>query len=325
MKLRKGAAVIIAAIISITGVFSATAFAAADYQTYRQEAETTETAADGGEYIPLRKTFEEMGCTVSWTKESPDKVLVNMGDYAITFRDGSEIISVDEGKFTLSADAYMENGITYMPSDSVELCNNLYLYHNAIIDASVAEEDELLPLKAIDTSEESVLVCTWNRYPETYVNGADITISYGDVWVFTEEEILEWGQKNDIEENMTLRMEQLIGLPPQKGYTHFSVLRVKTEDLYRPARDNEIDDTTAQLTFPEDATEEYMAWFAENAEYSYNPHRYPWTGLGYTYDWADNGTEYGLSEFILKNGAEVTVERTYTNEEFFEYITKPQN
>lgn len=68
-----------------------------------------------------------------------------------------------------------------------------------------------------------------------------------------------------------------------------------------------------------------MAWFAENAEYSYNPHRYPWTGLGYTYDWADNGTEYGLSEFILKNGAEVTVERTYTNEEFFEYITKPQN
>lgn len=269
------------------------------------------------EYIPLRKTFESMGYTVSWFAETPELAFVNIGDYQIAFQDG--------GAFDISKKAYIKDGVTYIPEDSVELCNNLHLYHNAIIDASVAEESELMPLKAIDTSADSVSVCTWNKYPETYVTETDITISHGDVWVFTEEEIYAWGQKNGMAENMELRMQQLIGLPPQDSKTHFSILRVKPEDLYRPSRDSEIDDTASQLTFPENVTEEHKAWFEGNAEYSYNPHRYPWTGLGYTYDWADNGTEYGLSEFILKNGAEVTVEKTYTNEEFFEYITTSAN
>lgn len=285
---------------------------------------STAFAADV-EYIPLRKTFEGMGYTVSWTAETPDLAFVHIGDYRIAFQDGSDGVTVDEGDFLLSAEAYIEDGVTYIPEDSVELCDNLYLYHNAIIDASVAEEDELLPLKAIDTTADSVLVCTWNKYPETYVTGTDITISYGDVWVFTEEEIYAWGQQNGMTEDMALRMQQLIGLPPQDGNTHFSVLRVKPEDLYRPARDSEIDDTESQLIFPENTTEEHKAWFEGNAQYSYNPHRYPWTGLGYTYDWADNGTEYGLSEFILKNGAQVHVEKTYTNEEFFAHITLPED
>ena len=277
------------------------------------------------EYIPLRKTFEGIGCTVSWFPETPDLAFVNIEDYQIAFQDGSSRIVVDEGKFDISAEAYIEDGVTYIPSGSVDLCDNLHLYHNAILDATEAEESELLPLEAIDTTADSVLVCTWNKYPETYVTGTDITISHGDVWVFTEEEIFVWGQQNGMAEDMELRMQQLIGLPPQDGNTHFSVLQVMPGDLYRPARDREIDDTISQLTFPENTTEEHKAWFERNAEYSYNPHRYPWTGLGYTYDWADNGIEYGLSEFILKNGAEVTVEKTYTNAEFFTYITKKTN
>ena len=237
---------------------------------------STVFAADT-EYIPLRETFENMGWTVSWFAETPEKVFVNIGAYQLVFQDGSSRVIVDEGEFDIGKKAYVEDGVTNILEDTVELCERLFLYHKAIID--------------------------------------------GDVWVFTEEEIYAWGQQNGMAEDMELRMEQLIGLPPQDGKTHFSVLRVDPADLYRPSRDNEIDDALSQLTFPENVTEEYKAWFTENAEYSYNPHRYPWTGLGYTYDWADNGTEYGLSEFILKNGAEVTVEKTYTNEEFFKYIT----
>lgn len=206
-------------------------------------------------------------------------------------------------------------------SEGIELQKNLNLYDNAIIDAMTAEEDELFPLRAIDTTQDNVLVCTWNKYPDSYVDGSTVTLQYGDVWVFTLDEVKEWGKKNGMSENMTLRMEQLIGLPPQKGYTHFSLLWADPDDLFRPSRDNEIDDTEAELEFPENATQEYIEWFNSNAEYSYNPHRYPWTGLGYTYDWADSGTEYGLSEFIIKDGSQVTVEKTYTNSEFFEYIT----
>jgi hypothetical protein len=44
---------------------------------------------------------------------------------------------------------------------------------------------------------------------------------------------------------------------------------------------------------------------------------YPWTGLGYTYDWSpDNPSHIGLSEFILPIGSEVEVEKSLSIQEF---------
>lgn len=71
---------------------------------------------------------------------------------------------------------------------------------------------------------------------------------------------------------------------------------------------------------PEDS--EYVAWFNDNAVYSYCKNTYPWTGLGYTYDWADNGEEYGVSEFLVNDGAEVNVEFTKTLEDFISWADK---
>jgi len=36
--------------------------------------------------------------------------------------------------------------------------------------------------------------------------------------------------------------------------------------------------------------------------------KYPWTRLGYTYDWGDSATHVGLSEFILEQNATAVVE-----------------
>lgn len=63
----------------------------------------------------------------------------------------------------------------------------------------------------------------------------------------------------------------------------------------------------------------FETWFEKNTISSYYTGAYPWTRLGHTYDWADNGTDYGLSEFIIFKGAEVTVECTYDLEAFAEY------
>ena len=41
--------------------------------------------------------------------------------------------------------------------------------------------------------------------------------------------------------------------------------------------------------------------------------------MGYTYDWADNGTEYGLSEFLIFKGADATVAYTDPVQEFVDY------
>lgn len=278
-------------------------------------------AAEENIYIPLRNTFEGMGYAVSWFEETPDSIFVQIGDYSLEFQNGTNTVAADEGIFHTEKNTYIENGVTYISEDSVSLCKNLYLYHNAIIDCIQADEDELLPLYPIDKTAEKVLVGVWNKYPESYPSGEEITISYGDVWVFVADEIFKWGQKNGRAEDMVLRMEQLIGLPPQNGKTHFTLLWVNPNDLYRPSADNEIDDEIASLTFPENTDSEYIEWFNGNMEADYYPPKYPWTRLGYTYDWTDNGTEYGLSEYILKNGSKAAVEKTYTNEEFFEYIT----
>jgi len=269
--------------------------------------------------VPLRGILENAGMSVEWT--APDSITADNKGCILSFKIGSEVITAEEGEFHMEEAAELIDGTTYVSDNTSELIENLCLYNNAIVDAIQAEEDERLPLKQIDTSQEKVLVCTWNRYPDTYVTGKEITLKYGDVWVFTVDEVKEWGQKNGMADDMVLRMEQLIGLPPQKGNTHFSMLWVNPADLYRPSPDNEIDDDMAELDFPENTSEEYKQWFENNINSSYYPHKYPWTRLGYTYDWADNGTEYGLSEFIVKDGSNVTVEKTYTNEEFFEYIT----
>lgn len=269
--------------------------------------------------IPLRQTLENRSMEVEWS--APDNIVVKSGDFDASFKVGSDVITMDEGEFHMQQEVRLEKDTSYISEDSINLIENLILYHNAIVDAVDAEEEERLPLQSIDTTQEKVLVCTWNRYPESYVTGSEITLKYGDVWVFTADEVVKWGQQNGMAENMVLRMEQLIGLPPQKGNTHFSLLWVSPKDLYRPSPDNEIDDNIAELDFPENATEEYKQWFEGNKTYSYEPHKYPWTRLGYTYDWADNGTEYGLSEFILKDDSSAVVEKTYSNEEFFKYIT----
>ena len=75
---------------------------------------------------------------------------------------------------------------------------------------------------------------------------------------------------------------------------------------------------TTQLTEGADAA--YREWFEDNIIWSYFDSAYPWTRLGYTYDWADNGQEYGLSEFLIRQGAEVEVAFTMTTEEFIAWL-----
>ncbi len=41
-----------------------------------------------------------------------------------------------------------------------------------------------------------------------------------------------------------------------------------------------------------------------------------WTRLGYTYDWADNGRKYGLSEFLINKNAKAQVAFIESTQEF---------
>lgn len=202
-------------------------------------------------------------------------------------------------------------------------------YTQAVKDAMTIESDEILPVVKITKDNElvtmnennEVLLITWHKYPDSYIAGQDVTLQYGAVWTFTDQEMIEWyGENKNGVEDWELRFEQLLGLPTEKEYTHFTALWVPVDSIKRPAYTYDITTDIQDTAFEEDADQTYIQWFDENILDSYFNAEYPWTRLGYTYDWADNGTEYGLSEFLIEKDAVATVKFTYSTQEFLNWL-----
>lgn len=138
-----------------------------------------------------------------------------------------------------------------------------------------------------------------------------------------------------------LRVAQALGLPPPSAgktldNTCVLELYVSPANLFRPSPDPEVTDREAEVTFPADGFRKYDAtalvysempcdaarcasctqsgkcgmtsyrnWFDNRRAYVYTlPTPYPWTGLGYTYDWGNpDGLHFGVSEFVINAGS----------------------
>jgi hypothetical protein len=119
-------------------------------------------------------------------------------------------------------------------------------------------------------------------------------------------------------ETQVFRMEKILGLRPNLGKTRFAEMWVNVEDLFRPTPDPEVTDTVAQLDFAEDVSESHRAWITALRTQSYSPSSgYPWTQLGYTYDWGLPGVEIGISEYVVKSGAIVDISRVVLTADYF--------
>lgn len=202
------------------------------------------------------------------------------------------------------------------------------LYEAAILDAVVADSNEICTtLVSITPANNSlswrgtgdsswVLVSTWTKYVSSYPVGDTITLAWGETWVTVPYEFKQWCATNHPSPDSTLRIEQLLGLPPNKGYTHFIELWVRPGDLFRPTPDCEITDSRAELSLPPMVDSTFRAWFNSNIIYSYFPPLFPWTRLGYTYDWGNSQSETGLSEFVIRRNCQVIVNAVYTTSEY---------
>lgn len=124
-----------------------------------------------------------------------------------------------------------------------------------------------------------------------------------------------------------LRLAQALGLPPPSAERMLVGFMVNPEDIFRPCPDPEINDHECALDFPSEHSGELIA-FDENTKLyesapceedgctydSWFEHRrnivyagdgaFPWTQLGYTYDWAIDAPygNVGISEFAIKGG-----------------------
>ena len=197
-------------------------------------------------------------------------------------------------------------------------------YKAAIIDAMVADSGEIIntltpvipannKLSWMGTPpNQYVLTLIFTKYPDSYPVG-DTVLTWWDVtWVTVYPELREWHLANSTTaDKFLLRTEQLLGLPPASGNEWIIEAWVMPQEMIRPAYDNEINDNTAGLFFPDSVSQEYLTWFNGNIVYSYFPAKnkngYPWTRLGYTYDWGNTKSEVGLSEYLIKKNSKVII------------------
>lgn len=203
-------------------------------------------------------------------------------------------------------------------------------YELAVEDSMIAEKSEIEPLVVINPerdmvtyndTKDKVLLLSWNKYPESYKEGSEVTMKYGEVWTFTDKEMKAWYKENGKDvEDWDMRLRQLLGLPPTSEYTHVSAFWVNPADVYRPAYNSDITTDKMKTTLDKNVDENFKSWFDGNIVWSYFEGDYPWTRLGYTYDWGNEDSEYGLSEFLIAKDAVVEVEFTKTTKEFIQYL-----
>lgn len=204
------------------------------------------------------------------------------------------------------------------------------LYAMAVRDAAIAEDDEIKPLVSLTKKDPlvtwdnqgRVLLCTWHSYPDSYPKGETVTAKWGYIWTFTDKEIAAYAGELKASEDAVMRLRQLIAIPPDKTHSTVTGLWVKPSDVIRPAYQSDAANGSMCTAFAEgeELDTPFKAWFDQNILDSYYYGNYPWTRLGYTYDWADNGKEYGLTEFLIKKDAEVEVAFTETTSEFLQRL-----
>ena len=214
------------------------------------------------------------------------------------------------------------------------------MYNNAVEDTVVADQDEISnTLTAITPSNDGlvwnedkskILMVTWKSqnaydnylapYTQTSHNEKFVT------WVTAVPEVKAFCQnyaKKKKEKRLDVRLKQHLGLNHTWSYDVFVELWVSPDDLFRPCTDPEINDSSCQLEFGDTAPvvkniADYKQFY-QNLYYSSFRSAssiVPWSGLGYTYDWAKNKTDVGASEFIMVPSAPYEIHSVTSTAEY---------
>ncbi len=216
-------------------------------------------------------------------------------------------------------------------------------YVAAVADALVRTLDEVSNSLIVIDAKSPVRVVTWVRSDQ--VNrlkdpgtGAWLRKAPSDMWVTVVPKLREFcrafaaSRAASIGE-LTLRLEQRLGLPPGNNKTAFVELEVKdaakTKNLFRPCASPSVVTGTCGVEPPaESVPAGYRNWFYRQYYFSFGvAPTYPWTALGYTFDWApaEGGeprfVEVGESEFVIPRGGDIQIQSVTPT---LEYCSAPQ-
>lgn len=103
---------------------------------------------------------------------------------------------------------------------------------------------------------------------------------------------------------LDLRVKQWLGLPENLASDRVVELIADQKDILRPQRDPSVTNPNSATSFPDGINPSYITYFNEtlvDSRYAMPPGRtpFPFTQLGYTYDYGNPETVIGPSEFII--------------------------
>jgi len=199
-------------------------------------------------------------------------------------------------------------------------------YNGAVEHVSVWRNEDVRKLKPPTVGPDgTVEVATATKYNVT-------SPLYGDTWVTVVPELLTTCRQ--FTGDVAMQVRELLGLPPNHEIPMIFVMKVQASDIFRPTPDptpwtqcpcgNPVGnqctfDPKLQCgnSFPKDVAPSHVQWIA-NTTLSVRqiPGGFPWTHLGYTFNWKPGADSYGASEYIVRKGAEVSAIRKFSLEEY---------
>lgn len=190
-------------------------------------------------------------------------------------------------------------------------------YNQAIMDAAVIEANEVIPLAPLQG--EMATVVTWTSHPDSFKPGRTARLEWGETWVTLDQAVRQRCIDFD-RQVLTYRIQQLLGLPPVEEKRYFVTLVAQTASMFRPCANASLASQRCQTDFGELADPAHQNWYARQTAAAYKTGGYPWTRLGYTYDWAEETSEIGVLEYVIKPNSVVKVLSVENTED---YCKKP--
>lgn len=166
--------------------------------------------------------------------------------------------------------------------------------------------------------DKYIRVASWKAKTDYYKpKPGSIFYNTGDypIWITLAPQLQDMCREKGFDEGVgqDTRLEQLLGLKPNSNYKAFVEFWVKPRDLFRPCPNPDITDESCGLDFPPHVSAQHRKWI-QNERLTND---YPWTQLGYTYDWnRRTGNHVGLSEFVIKRDADVIIAGIYKTADY---------
>jgi hypothetical protein len=200
------------------------------------------------------------------------------------------------------------------------------------------------PYLVWDESGQKVLMATWSQakfYTGTppYTTTQPVT-----TWLTAVPYLQRFCRPTGLTgEALRIRLAQRLGIPPTSTNDAIVQMWVDPHLFFRPCPDPEINDQECQVNLTTGLVDTsapcpwqaalsdqvsgqfvtvsaaHLNWMCSNWTSSYMPApgspSYPWTALGYTYDWG-SPSFYGESEFVLPAGSTVTIQSVTKNDDY---------